>query len=70
MAKYSQQLPDLGSEEEINLMLSNNKIVVLRPLNFFYTEQETDLLEMKKFYTNKAIAAFFNDGFIKDKPKY
>ena len=55
--------------KEINYRIKANlektKIRVLRPLLFFYVEQETNLLELKNFFTDRAISLFEHDGYIK-----
>lgn len=48
----------------------DNKVIILRYINFFYIEQKTTIGELEKFYTTKAINSFLSDGYIKFNNNY
>jgi hypothetical protein len=46
--------------------IDSKKFKVLRPILFFYREQNITSEDLHKFFTEKAIISFINDKFIEE----
>jgi len=63
IGSWRHRLPDYV---DITIFLEDKEVTIIRrELLFFYYGQKTTIRELSKFFTDKAIATFEADGYIK-----
>lgn len=68
------RFPDFGKSVEefevISFTDNSNKIIIVRPILYFYVDQKDITLgKLREFFTNKGIAGLETDGYIKIEKK-